>query len=482
MASLLTRSPWWSVLALTAAPMLACSSTSESNGGDGDDDDDTCVTDCDGEDGGSSGGRKPVDRTPHALATITIVESGVEGSSNISGSVSATFLPDVINGAGCGSMIDGCEFTATSQCDCPDGSICTIDTDTCEASCKELPECEETCGSDEICVGEGEDSECVAREEFGAGVVTVDGVGASIEMEPPYPAAVLPNPKFRAGTSIEVKASGADDAGFEPFEESIESVERLEADFDGLTSDALAGGDALPVRWQAAGSSTVVRITLTGPGGYAVCEANDADGEHSVSRAVVEAVLGSKEANDELPANRDLQVSIARENAKLVKTLSTRGELSRSTVRDVGWLDLRVSSIQSTTVVGCREPYAACDDSCVDLQNDNDNCGSCGKSCSGSSVCGGGRCQSPNQACDSCVEEASENACASEAQACADNSACRGLHNCVAGCAEEHCNGGTCEGEFNECMQSCAQQHQAGIEIYNTRQECFGQACPVCTQ
>ena len=40
----------------------------------------------------------------------------------------------------------------------------------------------------------------------------------------------------------------------------------------------------------------------------------------------------------------------------------------------------------------CKPGYTKCGDECVDLQNDNSNCGQCGNPCMGDETCGGGVC------------------------------------------------------------------------------------------
>ena len=40
----------------------------------------------------------------------------------------------------------------------------------------------------------------------------------------------------------------------------------------------------------------------------------------------------------------------------------------------------------------CRPGYTKCGDECVDLKNDNADCGRCGNPCSADEICGGGVC------------------------------------------------------------------------------------------
>ena len=43
----------------------------------------------------------------------------------------------------------------------------------------------------------------------------------------------------------------------------------------------------------------------------------------------------------------------------------------------------------------CRSPLERCGHVCVDLQNDRENCGTCGNACAGMAVCSSGMCRAP---------------------------------------------------------------------------------------
>jgi hypothetical protein len=103
-----------------------------------------------------------------------------------------------------------------------------------------------------------------------------------------------------------------------------------------------------------------------------------------------------------------------------------------------------------------------CGDTCVDLQTDNDNCGSCGHVCVGSSSCTNGHCEcntcgnqgrnSMSQICDGqCIDTSSDPTnCGSCGNVCPDTvNGFRGICNCGQ-C--DGCSGGV--GSFWCCQTS----------------------------
>ncbi len=70
----------------------------------------------------------------------------------------------------------------------------------------------------------------------------------------------------------------------------------------------------------------------------------------------------------------------------------------------------------------CAEGFVECGGACVSLTDDHDNCGACGRVCSGASQCGAGACQS--------VQSASAiTSCAKDNAFCTSDGACRDLQH-----------------------------------------------------
>lgn len=106
--------------------------------------------------------------------------------------------------------------------------------------------------------------------------------------------------------------------------------------------------------------------------------------------------------------------------------------------RSTGCVDGRCSCV-GHLAVQCSEGMGCCEDGCVDLSDDPDNCGECGHSC-GDIQCVGGRCRCSN-----------DEPCPPEQECCADG--CRNLTTDSENCGR--C-GFTCGSGRDCCLGECA--------------------------
>jgi hypothetical protein len=104
---------------------------------------------------------------------------------------------------------------------------------------------------------------------------------------------------------------------------------------------------------------------------------------------------------------------------------------------------------------GCSTGDTTCDGRCVNLQTDNDNCGSCGKACTAGQHCSGGTCVCDGVSCQNgccndktCVGYSSQSTavCGASGATCAG---CTGGKTCQSG----QCN---CEAGLTPCSGTCA--------------------------
>ncbi len=110
----------------------------------------------------------------------------------------------------------------------------------------------------------------------------------------------------------------------------------------------------------------------------------------------------------------------------------------------------------------CSDGLTRCGDQCIDLQGNNDNCGSCGNACQSPGVCSAGQCATPmdcpagqTRCGERCVDTTSDNAnCGSCGNACPSDQSCSAGF-CAAACPSGQVTcGGVCvdtQADLNNC-------------------------------
>ncbi|MCA9715388.1 MAG: hypothetical protein KC468_11985 [Myxococcales bacterium] len=136
-----------------------------------------------------------------------------------------------------------------------------------------------------------------------------------------------------------------------------------------------------------------------------------------------------------------------------------------------------------TTGVGCEPPEIACDDLCVDPQNDPDHCGGCGVVCQPGESCLEGSCAA---LCDGSTPDLCDGDCTNTDT---DPEHCGGCGNACQ--ADEQCLGGACAALCDGGQQYCdGQCVDVGVDPQNCggcgvmceqSEQCLGGACaPLC--
>lgn len=327
---------------------------------------------------------------PHARGTIVLGESHVLGSGSSTPVVSAGFVPDFDAVApACTQSVGGCEISQIPDCgdQCGVDEVCTF-SDSCQPTCQ--PICDLACGADEVCYFPIPGSPaCKAIESFDAGALTFSGTTVPITLFPPYQfAGDLTGAPFVPGAELSVHASGATDAGFEPFEVSFSATDLLQTELDSLNPDEAYGTGPLPIRWTPGSDDITLSVTVTGSlGSYGTvtCPGDDAAGLLEVPRAAIETAI---DPDDTVSG---LHVSVQRTRRTLHKGLTTTGKLLEQTVQPEGWVELVSSSVESATLEGCGG-LTWCEGACVDTLYDELHCGACGEACAAGEVCSGGVC------------------------------------------------------------------------------------------
>jgi len=103
----------------------------------------------------------------------------------------------------------------------------------------------------------------------------------------------------------------------------------------------------------------------------------------------------------------------------------------------------------------CEDGLVLCDDECVDLNTDPDNCGKCGNVCGWDEVCRNGRCVSnciPNCSGKECGDDGCGGSCGS----CSQDKVCqngRCVSNCIPNCSGKECGDDGCGGSCGSCAQ-----------------------------
>lgn len=411
-----------------------------------------CATGVDPSAPSPDGGAKPAAEPPHAEGNIILGESHSTTGGTAVPIVGVAFVPDTSKVKSCATDMGACTVLKAPKCgtSCQIGEVCTW-SDTCTPACKRV--CSKSCATGEECYfpSEGADPECRQRESFDSGPVAFAGTSVPITLYPPYkysgPTTGAP---FLEGAEITVQGSGAQEAGFSKWEQKLTATTFLQTGLDKLTPTQVFGTDPLTITWTAASDDIV--ITLSGQGGSATCKVADAPGSFAVPRAVVTEALGTSST---------LSVSVSRQKLDVKKGIATKGTLTTATVQKDGWVKVTTSSTESKSYQGCTNGLAMCGGKCTDVNTDSNNCGKCGNVCSGGS-CSAGTCGGSGQTCDQCYSSAQSGACKSQFAACANNSACVNLTNCI----------GNCSGN-STCIQNCATTYSTGVTAYNNRADCL---------
>jgi hypothetical protein len=115
-----------------------------------------------------------------------------------------------------------------------------------------------------------------------------------------------------------------------------------------------------------------------------------------------------------------------------------------------------------------------CGTECVDIQNDEANCGMCGTVCAPSIACFNGTCAAAGACdaamdCNTCQTCAFDGVCLDELQSCALDANCVNLVNCV----------NACPANDPMCPNTCGQMYPNGIDGYNNLVNCL--FCQECT-
>ena len=416
------------------------------------------------EDGGAPEGGPAVDdgvddpalQPPHSLGSIVLGEAHGSGASARSTPiVSATFVPDAILGKSCKKTIEaGCEIQQVPKCTkvvgstsgCSTNEICSLDTTSCAAVCKPFAtvSCTKACAEDEICTlpagSTGTAGSCVKVESFDAGPLAFSGTTTTITMFPPYRFETTgQGAPFLGGSELRVQAQGAIDAGFEKFDEKFTATTFLQ------TSPSLAkipratvfGSSAIPIGWKPSTASTTdnIIITVTGSGGTASCKMKDALAKFDIPRTVVQAAQGVGSVG-----TSPVSISVTRQRKEIHKDKHAKGVLALATIKPDGWLELVTQSTESASFQGCTSTgQTLCNDVCVDVTFDRNNCGSCGNVCSYVQSCSSGSCTGGGTTCVSCKSTAKSGTCSSQSAQCELDPTCSNLSFCVSQCSNSTC-------------------------------------------
>jgi len=345
----------------------------------------------------------PETAPPHALGTIVLGESRSSTTGDSNPLIAASFVPDAKLSKSCTKKVGACEVTETPQCmtgsmqGCGAYEVCTFDDD-CTAKCVQA--CTKACGSSEVCyftskssgTATEDDMACKKKDRFDAGALAFDGTTQAITLFPPY--AVTPSGNgapFMARSEIRVQASGGSAAGFEKFDEKFTSTTFLETDppLRELPRSKVFGSGAVAISW-IAGEDTIY-VGATGPGGVAKCQADDASGAFELPRSVIREVMS---AGEESTSSTTVSISVTRERREVRKGKKTFGELSSGQiVQPEGWVELVTRSTETHSFASCSSEQALCDDQCVNVQSDQQNCGGCGTVCPSGYYCSAGACR-----------------------------------------------------------------------------------------
>ncbi len=130
-------------------------------------------------------------------------------------------------------------------------------------------------------------------------------------------------------------------------------------------------------------------------------------------------------------------------------------------VQPVGYLQIITSSTEFHAFQGCNPGEAVCNEACVDVQFDDDNCGGCDKACAADDSCNEGTCSGPT-VCNECAEAATTGACKAENDACDADPVCKAFEACFTKCQTQAC--------VDLCVEGLTQDD---IDLYNAQISCI---------
>jgi len=135
-------------------------------------------------------------------------------------------------------------------------------------------------------------------------------------------------------------------------------------------------------------------------------------------------------------------------------------------VKPEGWIELITQSTETTSFQGCTgSGQTLCDDVCVDLKFDVENCGACGKVCTSAQTCNSGTCTGSTTSCISCKSNAKVGACSSQSQQCELDVNCSNLSYCVSQCTTA------------SCVSSCNSTYSLGVTKFAPLKSCWDTQC-----
>lgn len=412
---------------------------------------------------------------PHALGTIFLGESHPSAGGVTSPAVSAFFIPDVDGGGAgkaCTKTVAGCEIAQIPDCGgCNNDEYCGFDGG-CNATCQ--PICDASCAADEVCYFPSPgNSACKKNESFDAGALTFLGTPIPITLFPPYGFMSDDNASpFAPGGSAKVQASGASGAGFEKFEKEFTGTDFIATSpkLDSLGFGDVFGSGPLPIKWTPGTGKITISASVTTPdfkSGSVTCKADDASGKFDFPREALKAAVDGDDISG-------LTLTIQRQRTDIFKDLTTKGELTGVTVQPVGHLHIITSSSEYHTFQGCNPGEAVCNEECVDVQYDNDNCGACNKKCSGEDECQEGTCNGID-ACNACAADSETGTCKAENDACNADPACKSFETCFTGCQDQQCQSDCVEGVPQDVLE------KYDAQIYCICDEaCVGECAGLC--
>lgn len=223
-----------------------------------------------------------------------------------------------------------------------------------------------------------------APEAFDAGRITFTGTAAPVSLVPPYRGqGVAAGAPFSGGAELRVRADGAEQTGFAPFDERFVATQivRTRPSLDELPRAVVFGRGPLRLGWVPGGDR--LEVVVAGAGGLAVCAVEDAQGTFEVAREVLDRVQGTGAA---------LAVSVGRRRVEERDGFATKGTLPGGGVEPIGRLELVTSSTETRRFDACPAGRGTCGDACVDHATDAANCGACGVVCGAGKACERGAC------------------------------------------------------------------------------------------
>jgi hypothetical protein len=310
----------------------------------------------------------------------------------------------------------------------------------------------------------------VKTETFDAGPLAFSGTTTSITMFPPYEfESTGQGAPFLGGAEIQVQAQGATEAGFEKFSEKFTATTFLQTtpSLAKIPREKVFGTGSVPIAW--APANDTILVTVSGAGGSATCKVKDGLGKFDVPRSVVKAAQGDGGTGSAVSA---VSISVTRQKKEVKKDKKAKGELSLAKVQPEGWLELITVSTETASYQGCGSGQSICDDLCVDISRDVDNCGACGNACGVSQSCVSGTCKATNTAatCQTCVQNATNGSCYTYSSACQNDASCSALMTCISKCTTV------------TCQTNCQSVYPAGSSKFNSLESCLQTYCAASCQ